>query len=313
MTSTAAGTAMPASPMTFGINIGRSASRETALQTAHWAEEQGFDVVTAADHLGSPAPFAILAAGAAVTTRVRLRTYVLDAGFWNPALLAREAATLDALSGGRLELGLGAGHMRHEHDDAGLPFPPLRQRVANLEAIVTQVRRRLADPGHRPAPVQRPIPVVIGGWGEASLTLAARHADIIALSGLVQVPGEPPGTFRLVSSAETADRVPLLRALLDQGSRTGGEPAPEPVVDVLLQRVEVSRPAEESARLIAQELQGRLSTEQLLDTPFLLLADSPEAGAAELLRRAAAYGVTSWMTQAGSGPGLAAVLRELRQ
>ena len=92
---------------------------------------------------------------------------MLDAYFWNPALLAREAATLDLLSGGRLELGIGAGHMRHEHVDAGLPFPGVDERWAHTAAVLADVRRRLADDDHVPPPVQRPDPADGGGDGRA--------------------------------------------------------------------------------------------------------------------------------------------------
>jgi alkanesulfonate monooxygenase SsuD/methylene tetrahydromethanopterin reductase-like flavin-dependent oxidoreductase (luciferase family) len=107
----------------FGVSLAGWTDGPALLAAARTAEREGFDVVTVADHLGHAAPFPVLATAAAVTTRVRLRTYVLDAYFWNPALLAREVATVDLLSGGRVELGIGAGHMRHEHRDAGLPFP----------------------------------------------------------------------------------------------------------------------------------------------------------------------------------------------
>ena len=169
--------------LVFGVNVSRAAGGGAVVTAARAAEQAAFDVVTAADHLGVAAPFSVLAAAAAVTDRVRLRTYVLDAGFWNPALLAREAGTVDMLSGGRLELGLGAGHMRHEHVDAGLPFRPLAERVAELEDKLVEVRRRLADPAHLPAPVQQPIPLVVGCWGTGTLGVAARHADVVALGG----------------------------------------------------------------------------------------------------------------------------------
>jgi probable F420-dependent oxidoreductase len=291
--------------LVFGVNVGRTVGGDQVRAAARLAEESGFDVVTAADHLGAPAPFAVLATAAAVTERVRLRSYVLDVGFWNAALLARETATLDALSGGRLELGLGAGHMRHEHEDAGLPFPPLAERVEALEGTIVEVRRRLADPGHAPQPVQRPVPVVVGCWGVGTLGVAARQADVVALGGLTQLPGERAGTFRLATSAETADRVATLAGLIP-------DPARRVVVDALLQRVVVDRAPERAAAELAQELGGRLGVEELLDTPFVLLAPDPAAGAQELLARAARYGITSWMTHAASTAALASVLRELR-
>lgn len=70
--------------------------------------------------------------------RLRLRTYVLNIGFWNPALLAREVATLDLLSDGRAELGLGAGYAKGEHDDDALPFPPIGWRIEALEATAAE-------------------------------------------------------------------------------------------------------------------------------------------------------------------------------
>jgi probable F420-dependent oxidoreductase len=291
--------------LVFGVNLGRTVEGDQVRAAARQAEESGFDVVTAADHLGAPAPFSVLATAAAVTERVRLRSYVLDVGFWNAALLAREAATLDALSGGRLELGLGAGHMRHEHEDAGLPFPPLAERVEALEGTIVEVRRRLADPGHAPQPVQRPVPIVVGCWGAGTLGVAARQADVVALGGLTQLPGERAGTFRLATSAETADRVATLAGLIT-------DPARRVVVDALLQRVVVDRAPEQAAAELAQESGGQLGVEELLDTPFVLLAPDPAAGARELLARADRYGITSWMTHAAGTTALTRVLRELR-
>jgi probable F420-dependent oxidoreductase len=296
-------------PMTLGVSVGRAATCDHVVSAARVAEDAGFDVLTAADHLGNPSPFAVLAAAAAVTRRIRLRTYVLDLGFHNPALLARDAATLDALSGGRFELGVGAGHMRHEHDDAGLPFPPHAERVARCEEALVEVVRRLASPDHVPAPVQQPVPVVVGGWAAATLAVAARHADVVALGGLIQMPGRPAGTFRLASAAETDRRIADLGALLTEHR----DPArPAPVLDALLQRVVVDRPPEQTAEQIAAESEGRLSAAEVLDSPFLLIAASPEEGAAELDRRRRRWGISSCMTHDWGAPGLAAVRAHLR-
>jgi alkanesulfonate monooxygenase SsuD/methylene tetrahydromethanopterin reductase-like flavin-dependent oxidoreductase (luciferase family) len=103
----------------------------------HPADELGFDVFAAPDHLRSLAPFAALAAAGMVSARLRLRTYVLNAGFRNPAL-SREVATLDVLSGGRAELGLGAGRIKREHDDARLPWAPQQHGYSSAR---TQWRR----------------------------------------------------------------------------------------------------------------------------------------------------------------------------
>jgi probable F420-dependent oxidoreductase len=237
---------------------------------------------------------------------------VLNAYFWNPALLAREVATVDALSDGRFELGLGAGHMKSEHDDAGLPFPPHARRVEHTEALLLEVRRRLASGDHVPAPVQKPVPVVLGGWGPRILTLAARHADVVAVAGLVQVPGEAPGTFRMVSEAETAERLALLR---DRIAAERPADQPPPVLDALLQQVVVDRSPEQAAEEFAARLSeaGRpVDPGELLGSPFLLYARTPADAATELLARRDRYGITSWATHSASGPALAEVAAQFR-
>ena len=293
----------------FGVSLAGWSDGPALLAAARTAEETGFDVITVADHLGHPAPFAVLAATAAVTTRVRLRTYTLNAYFWNPALLAREAATLDLLAGGRLELGIGAGHMRHEHADAGLPFPAVGQRWEHTGAVIADVRRRLADDGHQPAPVQRPVPLMVAAMGATGLRVAAEHADIVGLAGGLQVPGRPAGAFTLADNATTDERVAMVREVAAGHGR-----APE--LDVLLQQVVVDTDPEKAATEAVREATDHgmdwLTPELLLDSPFVLFAATPEEAAAELARRSERWGVRSWSTHAPWGPALAQVVTAVR-
>ena len=89
----------------FGIGVWGAKSGQRFIDTARRFEDFGFDVYNVADHLGGPAPFPVLAAAAQATSRIRLGTYVLNAAFYSPALLARDAADVDLLSDGRLEIG----------------------------------------------------------------------------------------------------------------------------------------------------------------------------------------------------------------
>jgi probable F420-dependent oxidoreductase len=295
--------------MRFGVSLAGWTDGPALLAAARTAERAGFDAVTVADHLGHAAPFPVLAAAAAVTTRVRLRTYVLDAYFWNPALLAREAATLDLLSGGRLELGLGAGHMRHEHVDAGLPFPGVDERWAHTAGVLADVRRRLAAE-HTPAPVQRPVPLMVAAMGERGLRVAAEHADVVGLAGALQVPGQRAGLLTLADAETTDRRVALVREVAAAHGR-----APE--LDALLQQVVVDADPEKTADEAAREAADRgmdwLTPQLLLDSPFVLFAASPEDAAAELARRAQRWGVRSWSTHAPWGPALAQVAAAVRE
>lgn len=293
----------------FGVSLAGWSDGPALLAAARTAEDAGFDVVNVADHLGHAAPFPVLTAVAAATTRVRLRTYVLDSYFWNAALLAREAATVDLISGGRLELGVGAGHMRHEHVDAGLPFPAVDQRWTHTAGLVAEVRRRLADEGHVPAAVQRPVPVVIAAMGERGLRVAAEHADLVGLAGALQVPGGRAGVFTLADTATTDGRVGLVREVAGAHGR-------DPELDVLLQQVVVDTDPEEAADRAAREAAGHgmdwFTPRLLLDSPFVLFAATPEDAAAELRRRSARWGVRSWSTHAPWGPALARVAAAVR-
>ncbi|MFI0742954.1 TIGR03621 family F420-dependent LLM class oxidoreductase [Streptomyces sp. NPDC021100] len=195
-------------PLRFAVNMFSTGTGAEWRAKCRRAEELGYDVILVADHLGMPAPFPFLVAAAEVTERPRLGTYVLNSGFWNPALLAREVATTDQLTGGRLELGLGAGYMQAEHESAGLPFGSPRERVDHLARTVTEVGRLLADPAHVPAAAQPRVPVVIGGSGDRLLRTAARHATTMAFTGGGIGPGGVP---QLLAPDALEERVAVYR------------------------------------------------------------------------------------------------------
>jgi len=160
----------------FSCNFFGVSSGDAFVDKCRRAEEYGYDAVLAPDHLGAPAPFPLLVAAAAATERLRVGTLVLNVPFWNPALLAREVATTDILTGGRLEVGLGAGHMKW---------------------------------GSGP-------PLLVGGTGDRILRIAAAHADIVSVAGLYQLAGKPPGTFRLGTAVEAEERVRFARECAGQ-------------------------------------------------------------------------------------------------
>ena len=290
------------SEIRFGVNFHSAASQQDFQQFVRRADELGFDVLAAPDHLGAAGPFTALAAASAISDRLRLRTYVLNVGFWNPALLAREVATLDLLSGGRAELGLGAGHMKSEHDDAGLAWLPFRQRIQALDDTAVEVRRRLVDPAHQPRPVQQPVPLMIAAMSGPGLAVAATRADLVGFSGLRQIPGAAPGTFTLASAAETADRVADVRA------QAGDRPYRS---DVLIQQVVVGQPPEQAAAEMAAAVPV-LTAEQILDSPFVLYARDAQAAAEELRRRHERYGFDSVTTHQPSMEPLGQVIAAYR-
>src|SRR5919201_2143731 len=192
-------------PFRFGVTVGRASSRAEWAEKARKLEDLGYSVLTVPDHLTDLlAPLPALISAAEATTRLRVGTNVLNNDLRHPVLVAREAATVDLLTDGRLQLGLGAGHMQSEYDQAGLRFDAGSTRVERLAEAVSIVKgllkgeqvtfagRHYRVTGHTnyPLPVQRPHPpLLIGGNGRRLLTMAAQEADIVGLTGITFRPG----------------------------------------------------------------------------------------------------------------------------
>jgi probable F420-dependent oxidoreductase len=173
------------------------------LDFARQVEDGGVDVLMLRDHFSAGAfgqqlaPFSGLAAAAAATTQLRLGTIVLSNDFRHPAIVAHEAATLHLVSGGRFELGIGAGWYQPEYDAAGIAFDAAGQRIARLDESLRIVKGLLAGtPVHYQGdfyridgleldvlPTLRPSSprLLVGAGGHRMLRLAARHADIVGV------------------------------------------------------------------------------------------------------------------------------------
>jgi probable F420-dependent oxidoreductase len=271
-------------PFRFGFNIRSIRSRDDVERTCRAGERLGYDVALVPDHLGPnrPSPFPLLVAAAAATDRLRVGPFVLNIGFWNPSLLARDAATTDQLTGGRLELGLGAGHMRSEFDAAGIPWQPYRARVDRLAATIDELDRLFRDEydtAQRPRP-----PLMVAGQGEATLRLAAERADIVGFTAALQAKGQPPGTLRLVTAAEMDAHV----SRFDQHT---GPRAGDVERNLLVQRVEVTGDRRGAAERLAAEMASELTVEEALEAPALLMGSVGEI-ADQVRERRDRYGVT---------------------
>ncbi|KGI69725.1 LLM class F420-dependent oxidoreductase [Mycolicibacterium rufum] len=177
----------------FGIGVMRGASRNKIIESARRAEDLGYDVLHVPDHLGGPAPFPVMTAIAMATSTLRVGTFVLNAAFYRPALLARDVAALRDLSDGRFDLGLGTGYVKEEFEAAGIPFPTAGARVDHLRQTCEYMAEYLPD-----------VPIMIAGNGDRVLRLAAQQADIVGLTGGDRAPsaGEDP----------LADRIAFVRA-----------------------------------------------------------------------------------------------------
>ncbi len=185
-------------PFRFGLMIDtRQTTRQALLTLAQDAAASGISILLGTDHLGRWASLPLLQAAAAATD-LRIGTFVLNNDLRNPVVLAQELATIDLVTDGRLEIGLGAGWARPEYEAAGIGFDPPGIRLARMEQTVEVLRQAMRDgrieipasaayPEMRleplPRSVQRPHPpLLVGGGGPRLLGFAAREADIVALN-----------------------------------------------------------------------------------------------------------------------------------
>jgi probable F420-dependent oxidoreductase len=171
-------------PIRLAINLQTQAPMAEVVEQARRAEQIGFDTVYLPDHIGYLAPLPTAVAVAAATESVLVGPWVLNTGFYRPALLARDLAGVDAATGGRLEIGLGTGYMADEFAAAGLPFPSPGERIRTLGEHITAIRAALSDPEYHPAPIQQPPTITVAGSGDRLLAMAAQHADIVSIGGL---------------------------------------------------------------------------------------------------------------------------------
>ncbi|MEU0244393.1 LLM class F420-dependent oxidoreductase [Streptomyces sp. NPDC006235] len=272
-------------PFRFGVNLLEPASAEEWRAKCRRAEELGYDVILVPDHLGMPAPFPALVAAAEATERPRLGTFTLNAGFWNPALLAREVATTDALTGGRLELGLGTGYVRAEHESAGLPFGSPGERVDHLRRTVEELERLLGSDEHRPQAAQRPrVPLLIGGNGDRMLRLSAEHADIAAFTGARTVPGSDTGQLTPITADELDERVARYLKFAEDHRE---EP---PELNLLLQMVIGTEDREAAVRPFLERIPD-MTVDQVLELPVSLVGTLDEL-TEQVLARRERYGFT---------------------
>ncbi|WP_083746722.1 LLM class F420-dependent oxidoreductase [Mycobacterium terramassiliense] len=266
----------------FGLSMRFFKSRAALVDKVKRAEDLGYDILCVPDHLGAAAPSPTLTAVAMVTSRIRLSMYVLNAGFYKPALLSRDLQALDLLSDGRLEIGLGTGYVKEEFEAAEIPYPSAGARVDYLEHMTSYLKE------HHPS-----TPILIAGNGDRVLTIAARHADIIGLTGARVRDVEDPLAERIEFVRNAAgDRFDALELNM---VITAMPPAGESAPDLRMTR----------------QYAPDLSDEQLLSMPSVLTG-SPREMADTLTALRDKYGLTCFTVQDNNLDTFAKVIAELR-
>lgn len=303
-------------PFRFAViaTVATSAAEWTAL--ARRAEELGYDVLLVTDHLGAQlAPFPALTAAALATTRLRVGSFVFANDYRNPVMLAKEAATLDVLSSGRLEFGIGAGWSTPDYEQLGIPYEAPAVRVGRMieatrliarlwtEDVVEHSGANYRVRGARllPRPVQRPRPpLMVGGGGPRILRFAARHAEIVALAPRVDAEGKP--LLSDLSSRATARKVALAR-------EAAGHRWDRIELNVIVFDAGVAGAGRSLLADVATRLKATAAA--VVDSPFFLFGTLEEIRE-RLLRRRADLGISYVAVPAGAMVDLAPLVRDLR-
>ncbi len=301
-------------PFRFGITDMNATSRAEWVAFAQKVEDLGYSTLVMGDHLslGGLGPLAALMAAAGATTTLRLGSLVFANDFRHPVLLAQEAATIDLLSDGRLEFGLGSGWLRDDYAACGMPFDPPATRIQRLVEAGPLIKQLFGDTpvtfagnyyhvenlNLSPKPKQRPHPpILIGGGGRRVLTLAGQEADIVS----IDPKGTAAGTKDIATSTAdaVAEQVAWVRA-------AAGARFDDLELHILLLVVRVSDNRHHAAEQVAAEVaalpatwvsNAALSAEQILASPHFLIG-SVDQMVADLQTRRERYGF-SYITTFG--------------
>jgi probable F420-dependent oxidoreductase len=301
-------------PFRFAVRAVGPRTAEGWIAQARRAEDTGYSALLMPDHLiPQLAPMPALAAAAAGTSRLRVGVHVFDNDYRNPVMLAREAVTLDVLSQGRLELGIGAGWMVSDYRQLGIAYDEPRLRVDRMVEAIAIVKRLFAgervdhDGAHYrirgaeigAVPVQRPHPpLVIGGGGPRMMRIAAREADIVSFVPQMTPQGRP--RISEATTDATALKVERLR-------RAAGARFDRIELCAWVAHVNVAE-ARRPIAAIGAGLEALVTG--LIGSPYVL-AGTRAAIREQLLRYRERLGITYWTIPVEALEAFAPIVREL--
>jgi probable F420-dependent oxidoreductase len=212
----------------FGIQLSEAESHGDWVALAKQAEDLGYSTLMMPDHFGPQlAPFPALTAAAVATTDLRVGALVMCNDYRHPVVHAKEVATLDILSSGRLEWGIGAGWMTTDYEQSGIAHDPAGVRISRMEEAITVMKQLFADgtanfDGEHyditglhglPKPLQKPHPpLLIGGGGKRVLTIAGREADIVGIAPAATTGKADPEAARDAAAERTDQKIEWVKA-----------------------------------------------------------------------------------------------------
>jgi probable F420-dependent oxidoreductase len=214
-------------PFRFGIQASKANTRDLWVDLARRSEGNGYSCLTMPDHFDDQlAPVPALMTAANVTTTLRVGALVWDNDYKHPAVLAKELATMDVLSDGRLELGIGAGWMISDYEQMGIPYDSAKVRIDRFVEGLKVIKGAMAEGpfsfsgdhytitnyNGTPKPVQAPCPpILIGGGGKRVLSIAAREADIVGINATMSAGVIGPDAFNTMTAEAVDEKVAIVR------------------------------------------------------------------------------------------------------
>lgn len=283
-------------PFRFGVQARGARKRSDWVELARRCEGLGYDVLTMPDHFDDQlAPVPALMCAADATSTLRVGALVWDNDYKHPVVLAKELATLDVLSEGRLEIGIGAGWMVSDYRQSGIVYDPPKVRLDRFEEALEVIRRSMtAEPfsfegqhyridhyRNTPAPVQAPCPpILIGGGGDRVLGIAARQADIVGINATMHSGVIGPDTFTTMTAEAVDAKVATVRAAA--GARLAD-------IEFNIRAFLVNITADRSAGLTTMSTMLGVSPSMVEQTPFALIGP-PAAIVDDLLARRERWG-----------------------
>ncbi len=295
-------------PFRFGVICERMQSAEEWIAKARFAESAGYATFLIRDHfIREPfgdqfAPMVALMAAADATKTLRVGNLVLDNDYRHPVALAKEAATLDLLSGGRLELGIGAGWLKAEYEQAGMSFDAPGVRVGRLKEAIHVLKGLFADQpltfsgSHYsisqldgfPKPLQRPHPpILIGAGSRRMLEFAAQEANIVGILPRAL----PDGTI----SEEVTERLPAtMEQKIAWVRQAAGERLSQLELNMVIAPVFTEQRQERTEQLIRERGWSGVSVEQALEMPSIFVGSADQM-AEVMWRRRELYGFSYYV------------------
>jgi probable F420-dependent oxidoreductase len=286
----------PQKPFRFGVQASKASSRHEWVEMAKKAEAHGYDVLTMPDHFDDQlAPVPALMTAADATTSLRIGALVWDNDYKHPLVLAKELATMDVLSDGRLEIGIGAGWMRSDYDTAGMQYDSPGVRIDRFIEGVDVIRGHMgadvfsysgkhytiANLNGLPKPVQQPCPpILVGGGGKRVLTYAAREVDIVGINGTLTAGVVGPEAIASMTAEAVDEKVVIV-------AEAGAHRLNDIEMNVRAFFVNVTDDRAQAVSGMASLI--RVPEEMIENTPFALIG-SPQSIIEDLLARRERWG-----------------------